>query len=171
MAQTVYDPPVSTYIPLQTITLGSAASSVTFASIPQTYRDLVLVVTVPTGHNSGSGVVINSDTDYSSNYSRVAMAGNGSSGSSFVNSGGGNPTANHDLGALRPNGQLIAQFMDYSATDKHKTILTRAGGAANDVWAVALRWADNSAVTTLVFSTDGGNLPAAMVLSLYGIAS
>ena len=34
----------NTYVALDTQTLGSAAASVTFSSIPQTYTDLVLVI-------------------------------------------------------------------------------------------------------------------------------
>jgi hypothetical protein len=35
--------PTPTYTPLATVTLGSSASSVTFSSIPGTYRDLILI--------------------------------------------------------------------------------------------------------------------------------
>jgi hypothetical protein len=35
--------PTSTYVALATTTLGATAASVTFSSIPATYRDLLLV--------------------------------------------------------------------------------------------------------------------------------
>lgn len=158
-----------TYEPIATQTLGSAAASVTFSSIPQTYTDLIFVVTTPSGHNTGSGLQLNSDTSYSTNYSRTVLTGNGTSASSFRNNGSSNPTANHDLGALRPNGNLIAQFMNYSNTTTNKTILSRANGAANDVTALVMLWQSTSAITSFVFTTDGGNLSTGATFSLYGV--
>lgn len=153
---------------LASITLQEATASVSFSGIPQNYRDLFLVVGVPLAHNSGSGVSFNGDTDYSNNYSRVFMYGSGTSAISGANSGSASPAANRDLGALRPNGTLIAQIMDYSATNKHKTIITRAGGAGNDTWALASRWTSNSAINSFQFLPDSGALSAGITLNLYG---
>ena len=160
-------------VALANLTLGSAQATVTFSSIPATYRDLRLVVTIPTGYSgAGSGVKFNTDTDYTNNYSRVVMGGNGTSAYSSSNSGAGNPAANHDLGALRADGNLIADFLDYSATDKHKTVLVRENGSGNEASAQATRWASTAAVTTLTFTTDGGtNLPSGSSWALYGIVS
>ena len=33
-----------TYIPLATTTLGSASNSITFNSVPATYRDLIVII-------------------------------------------------------------------------------------------------------------------------------
>ena len=161
----------STYTPIATQTLGSAAASVTFSSIPQTYTDLIFVVTTPSGHNTGSGIQLNSNTNYTDDYSRTVLTGNGTSASSFRNNGSSNPTANHDLGALRPNGNLIAQFMNYSNTTTFKTIISRANGAANDVTALVMLWKSTNAITSFVFTTDGGNLSAGMTFTLYGVKS
>lgn len=159
---------------LATTTLASSSATVVFSSISQSFRDLRLIITMPNGWSgSGSGVKFNSDTDYANNYSRVVMGGNGSSAYSFSNSGSGNPTANHDLGALRSDGNLIADFLDYSATDKHKTVLARENGAGSEAAAQATRWASTAAITSITITTDGSpaNLPAGMVLSLYGVSA
>lgn len=158
-------------VALATTTLGSSAT-VTFGSIPATYRDLRIVLTVGGTTSTGSGIKFNTDTDYANNYSRVVMTGNGSSASSFANSGGGNPAANHDAGALRTNGQLIIDILDYSATDKHKTYLARQDAAGNETTAVAGRWASTAAVTTILLTTDSGTaLSAGTTVSLFGIVS
>lgn len=160
-------------VPLASFTLASAQASVVFSGIPQTgFRDLRLVITIPNGYSgSGSGIKFNADTDYTNNYSRVVMGGNGTSAYSFSNSGPSNPTANHDLGALRADGNLIADIMDYSATDKHKTVIARQNGAANESAAQATRWASTAAITSITLSTDGSpaNLPAGSTLNLYGV--
>ena len=70
----------TTYEPIETQTLSSAAGSVTFTSIPQTYTDLVLVV----NGRKDSSVSVDAfycriNGDGSSNYSWTSVAGDGSS--------------------------------------------------------------------------------------------
>jgi hypothetical protein len=154
--------PTSTYIPLQTITLGSAASSVTFASIPQTYRDLVLVYN---GNSSGSraDTLINFNGDTTSgNYSAIEMQGNGSTPfSSTYLSAGTIDNVSKDI--------FTIQVMDYSATDKHKSSLVRSSNSGSLVRASAYRWADNSAVTSLTFKTQARDFTSGSTFSLYAI--
>ena len=69
------------YTALATTTLGSSASSVTFGSIPQGYRDLMLVISgTVTSSNITLAIRFNGDTG--SNYFSVNMRGNGSAASS-----------------------------------------------------------------------------------------
>jgi len=158
-------------VALANTTVGSSAT-VTFGSIPATYRDLRIIIRVGGTTSTGSGITFNSDTNYSGNYSRVVMTGNGSSASSFANSGAGNPAANHDAGALRTDGQLIIDILDYSATDKHKTLIARQDAAGNEATALALRWGSTSAVTSIMLATDSGSgLSSATTVALYGIVS
>jgi hypothetical protein len=162
--------PTPTYTPLATVTLGSAAASVTFSSIPATYRDLVLVQRVlqnTTGVRQG---IIRPNND-SFNASLVFMDGSGSATASgtgsilttfFMASG---PAANTPITA-------ITQIMDYSATDKHKTILNRSGSSFDPVSAYASRWASTSAITSLVYlPNQGGNFSAGSTFDLYGIVA
>jgi len=54
---------MSTYTPIASQTLGSAASSVTFSSIPQGYTDLVLVInSVAASSTNNMDMSFNSDT-------------------------------------------------------------------------------------------------------------
>jgi len=152
------------YTALATTTLGSAASTVTFGSIPQGYRDLMLVIA---GRSASSGNVVemyfNGDTG--ANYSHVRMGGNGSNPFSTSKSDARvfNMTTNE--------GVSIIQIMDYSATDKHKTSISTSSIAQDFVLAYAQRWASTSAVTSieLIFQT-AINFAAGTTLSLYGIA-
>lgn len=158
-------------VALANTTVGTSAT-VTFGSIPATYRDLRIIIRVGGTTSTGSGITFNSDTNYSANYSRVVMTGNGTSASSFTNSGAGNPAANHDAGALRTDGQLIIDILDYSATDKHKTFLSRQDAAGNETTALAGRWASTSAITSIMLANDsGGGLSSGTTISLYGIVS
>jgi len=61
--------------------------------------------------------------------------------------------------------------MDYSATDKHKTILNRVNAASSIVEAVAARWANAAAVTSVAVQTQTGTFSSGMTLALYGVAA
>jgi hypothetical protein len=163
--------PTPTYIPLQTITLGSAASSVTFASIPQTYRDLVLVMNWQnSGTSSATRIQLNGDSG--SNYNGVWMNGTGSTANSYTRS---NQTSSRAAGAsVGPantfTNVMTINMMDYSATDKQKTYLVRFGSATTETQATASRWANTSAVTSIrVFDIVGQTFRVGSTLSLYGI--
>jgi hypothetical protein len=153
--------PTPTYRPLASFTLASAVASVTFGSIPSTYKDLIIVVTSASA--TTIRMIINGDTG--ANYPLVTLRGS-SSGVSSTSS-----TAN-SVGLTDDVGIGTSQIFDYSATDKHKTILRRRNTIAGDATdAAAYRWASTAAITTLKFDLASGNLPIGTNCSLYGIVS
>jgi len=157
------------YISLANITLSSAQSSVTFGSIPTSVngvalRDLIVVVN---GTGTGTmtfGVQFNGDT--ANNYTYVEMNGNSagaeSSASSLSQALIGRFTTN--------NGAAIGQIMDYSATDKHKTVLARGGQAGDLVRASASRWANNNAINAVRVVPLSNQFATGTTFALYGIA-
>ena len=62
----------STYTPLATSTLGSAAASVTFSSISGSYTDLVLVISCAQSA-AGGGLRFQFNSDTGGNYSTVEI--------------------------------------------------------------------------------------------------
>jgi hypothetical protein len=70
--------PTPTYTPLATVTLASTASSVTFSSIPATYRDLVVVHNNFGTVNNDANSNFRFNGDSGSNYSRVYAFWSGS---------------------------------------------------------------------------------------------
>jgi len=158
---------VSAYIPLATVTLGTAASSVTFSSIPATYRDLV-VVWGGLLTSGGQEVYLRYNGDSGSSYSYVEMTGTGSAATSSSSL-----SFTYAYGGViyTTMANSIIQVMDYSATDKHKTGLTRSNNSANNVVAFAHRWANTAAITSLQLSLAGSSFAAGFTASLYGIAS
>jgi translation elongation factor P/translation initiation factor 5A len=161
--------PTSTYDLIASNVLGSSASSVTFSSIPATYRDLVLVMDIKTTTTGRPEMQINSDT--SSNYSKVIMTGDGTSATSTSGTSLTNIDFDTVTGASTENQLRIWQFMDYSATDKHKTILNRSNRAGARVNAGAARWASTSAITTILLTCSTGNFDTGSTFYLYGIVS
>lgn len=158
--------PTPTYTPLATITLGANASSVTFSSIPATYRDLIVIYTTPSNISSSGfpGIRLNNDTG--SNYDFVLMQ----TSADIVQSTSGTLTR-MGLGATDTRA-AVCQILDYSATDKFKPSLLRYGTADNTtVQARATTWKNTSAVTSLVFMTTAGQYQSGTTFSLYGIAA
>jgi hypothetical protein len=161
--------PTPTYTPLATVTLGSAAASVTFSSIPATYRDLVVVLDGSLA--SGSSLYYTLNNDSGSNYSMVIAQAFSPTGTAFTDTVMVPWSPNN----LTANGRflLTSQFMDYSATDKHKTALHRLNGVSGGNLFVAMsaaRWANTAAVTSLRVQANV-NINAGSTFNLYGIVS
>jgi hypothetical protein len=162
--------PTPTYTPLATVTLGTAAASVTFSSIPATYRDLILVIQATTSSDALPWLRFNSDTG--TNYGYVQMTG-----SPTVSSSANTFDRSYLLdGSVKANNPFFAQgsVMDFSATDKHKTMLVRSGMllSATDqsaVYASAHRWANTAAITTVLVSLTAGNYNSGSTFNLYGV--
>ena len=157
--------PTPTYTPLATVTLGSSASSVSFSSIPATYRDLIFVIE-GTNSNSGVDIGVRLNSDTGGNYTYVSMWGTGSlaqSGSGTVN------LMNFHYQANTNRFNAILQIMDYSATDKHKTGLSRGNNSSSQTFANAMRWANTAAVTSLTCLPSAGTLSTGTTFNLYGV--
>lgn len=159
---------VSAYVALANVTLGATAGSVTFSSISQAYRDLVLVINAPM---SSSGVFgyLRFNGDSGNNYSAVRMFGSGSSTGSDTGLIGAS-AINFSEFYVEQNINTV-NIMDYSATDKHKTVLSRGNAPANYVFGIAGRWANTAAITSLTVSTSSSTWAAGGTFALYGIAS
>lgn len=154
----------NTYTPLANITLTSTDAEIVFSSIPATYRDLVLVVAGTSDSNTGLYLRFNGDTG--TNYTTVGMYGNGTSAISFSQS----LSFTNANFISNTQGVNTVQVMDYSATDKHKTILARASYANNQAQAAAARWANNSAITSITLFMDAGrSFQIGTSFALYGV--
>tara|TARA_R110000824_G_scaffold260067_5_gene448720 strand:+ start:215 stop:703 length:489 start_codon:yes stop_codon:yes gene_type:complete len=154
-----------TYTLIDSTTLASSASSVTFSSIDQSYGDLVLAIEVSSGSSTA----------------RPALRFNGDTGNNYFAVVAVNNTSNtsHTISYLRletdysiQNGTLLGscQIMDYSATNKHKSVLIRNDSPSRGVAGmIAGRWANNSAISSIELLSYGGDFLAGGTVYLYGI--
>ena len=154
----------STYTPIATTTLGSAAASYTFSSIPSTYTDLVLIIN-PNSTVDNMNFRFNGDTG--TNYSNTWLFGDGSSASSTR---GTNRTT---IAGTVSSGLEIVRFqiMNYSNTTTYKSTLNRPDDAANYVGANVGLWRSTAAINSVTILAGSGNIPAGAMLTLYGIAA
>jgi len=162
-----------TYVALANLTLSSSAASVTFSSISQAYRDLVLVMTPKgSGFAAGPWLSFNGST---LTYSWVYAEGSGSATASGTDSGSSGIRINPEnyISAANDNQVFTVQIMDYSATDKHKTVLGRYGTANAGVGMSAGRWSSTAAITSLKLdsSPTGSTMAAGSTFALYGIVA
>jgi len=165
---------MTSYIPIASQTLTSAASSVTFSSIPttldgKTLRDLVLVCEFTTDSATNAELRLRVNGDTSSIYSSVSMAGDGSTAQSTSTT-----TNVFRLGRFvvfnnTYRGFSTCSFLDYAQTDKHKSWLVRTDAAANGTEALAGRYGSTSAITSMNIFPTAGNLAIGSTFSLYGI--
>mgnify|MGYP006279408047 CR=1 FL=1 len=164
---------MSTYTPIASVTLAADVASINISGIPQTYTDLVVVVT---GYQTGGadnslGLWFNGDTG--SNYSWTRILGSGSS----AISGRGTNTVEMDLGMIggygtRAISNSIFHIMNYSNTTTYKTALGRGNMADGYLGAAVGLWRNTSAVTSINIGTSGGNnMKSGATVNLYGIAS
>jgi hypothetical protein len=164
--------PTPTYTALANTTLVSASSTVTFGSIAQGYRDLILIINGSFASAASYTFRFNGDTG--SNYSMVyAQAVHGGAiTSSTITSTSLVVWAANNLVA-NTNFTNITQVMDYSATDKHKAVLNRNGGKQSDSDFVNMssgRWGSTSAITSMTI-LGSANFNIGTTFSLYGIAA
>lgn len=156
--------------------LGSAQASVTFSSIPGTYRDLRLVVVTDLASTANIQPRVNGDSG--NNYTNVGMGFNWQPalyGASNFSINAFSDTRGYPVGGYAGGNMQIWEFLDYSATDKHKTVLMKAQGqptsAANGGMDVTVqRWASTSAITSIVLSLTTGSFSTGGTFYLYGIA-
>jgi hypothetical protein len=159
-------PAGNTYEAIATQTLGSAAATVTFSSIPGTYTDLVIVVNgiLSSGDNS-LGMRVNGDTG--SNYSSTALYGNGASAASLRQTS----DTRMYLGRATSvdNSTSLIYVQNYSNTTTNKTVLSR-GNSTQIVMATSNLWRSTAAITSITLSDyASNNFLTGTTFSLYGI--
>ena len=165
----------ATYEPIATTTLGSAASSITFSSIPSTYTDLRVIITF-TSTTGGYVLGMRFNSDTASNYSVTQLYGTGSSALSASTTG----DTRIRLGDWNNLGSstTIPAFVDVSVFSytgsTYKTVLAQSSedrnGSGTVTSGVGL-WRSTSAINTinLYVSGTGNTLKTGTTATLYGI--
>jgi len=166
---------------IQTVTVGSGGtSSITFSSIPSTYTHLQIRgiggVTGGTTGNTDMAIFFNGTTSNNSSFSQHRLYGNGSSASSDYYSGyivSGRFSFNSDANS-GIFGATVIDILDYTNTNKYKTVRTLTGVDSNGAGAVWLNsglWQSTSAITSITLDDGfgGSNWHQYSTFALYGI--
>lgn len=166
-----------TYTLIASNTLGSAASSVTFSSIPGTYTDLVLVIT-GIGATSTTFPWMRFNSLSTNIYSDTYLYGSGSA------AGSGRRTAQSrgyvaeyvELGTTQVTNTIV-HIMDYSNSTTNKTYLARNNNPSTGTYvgteAVVGMVQLTSAITSITVGTASVgtdyNFASGSTFKLYGI--
>jgi len=178
MASQNYPRVTNSYESIATVTVGSGGTStVTFSSIPSTYKHLQLRAHA---HFDGTAnqyanmqMQFNSDTG--SNYVYHRLYGNGSSASSDASSS----TTKINTPWIPDNtysynyGAQIIDFLDYSSTVKNKTVRTIGGFDGNGSGLLGLfsgAWLNNTtAINSISIFIPSNTISETSKFALYGI--
>lgn len=161
----------STYTPIATTTLGSAAASYTFSSISGSYTDLVLIATSASSVGTGYGLRMRFNSDSSSNYSWTHLLGTGSAAQSNRGSSDSSILIGYSPAAIGGN-VSTANIQNYSNATTYKTCISRGSEADYRVGAIVGLWRSTSAITSITLFDEGaGNLLTGSTFTLYGIAA
>ena len=169
----------NSYESIATVTVGTAVSSISFASIPSTYKHLQIRFI---GRDSRTGasedtllMQLNSDTTASNYYSHRLYGDGASAGADAFSTLAGNL-----MGTAPDNGKTASTFaghiidiLDYANTNKYKTSRNLGGYDANGSGFLFLSsglWKNTNAVTDITLKLfSAANFVQYSQAALYGI--
>lgn len=158
------------YESIATATGTGSSGTITFSSIPSTYRHLQLRIN--SKNTTGDNLELQFNSDTGANYVRHFLRGNGSSVTAFAQ------TAQNQIefmgsGSGTPNpAVLIIDIQDYTSTTQNKTVRNFSGQDENGSGTLVLSsglWLNTNAVTSITFKVSSGNFTTDSNFSLYGI--
>ena len=156
----------ATYEPIASQTLVSAASSVTFSSIPGTYTDLVLVLSgTTTANDKAIRCQLNADTG--SNYSHTNVLGYSGGVLSQRNSSAAFWNIGNNF--VTSQSTLVAHFMSYANTNVYKTTLSAEAAGTSVATRIVGLWRSTAAITSIKVYPISGSFAAGTTASLFGI--
>lgn len=165
--------PTPTMTLIQETVLSSPASSVTFTSIPQTYKDLVLELSNCNHSYAGSGAVydqfaqFNSDT--ANNYSNTKIYGESTYAISTRNSNNASIAGTYPM-ASSGIGVSVMHVMSYASTSVYKTTLLRDSVSPSAVTANVGLWRSTAAINSIRIGPSGSyTMSAGTTVRLYGL--
>lgn len=179
-AKSVFAPPNS-YESIATAVGTGSSGTVTFSSIPQTYKHLQIRIIgrLSAAYDFFSDARIYFNGVGGTSYTYHVLRGTGSAAEAAQAAGTANSyilrSVSGALVAANVMGVGIVDIHDYTSTTRNKTIRAFSGGDSNSavnndgVGLSSGLFIDTNAVTSVSLQTDGGNWTNQSVFSLYGI--
>lgn len=152
---------------------GSGVQTVTFSSIPQTYKHLQLRAIFKSSDTFSNDVWFNNDTGANYDYNNLRGSGTAASAGRNASSSQAGMILTNGTGSYYGVG--IIDFIDYSLTNKFKTVRTLSGLNTNGAVTEEIRltsslWENTSAISSIKISNNGAvNWDSGTSFALYGI--
>jgi hypothetical protein len=174
--------PSGDYQSIATTTVGAGGSAtITFSSIPSTYTHLQIrgITRLGSSTTGTNDIFIRFNSDTAANYSRHALYGTGATAAS---NGSASTTSAYATRATSPRagstanafGVFIIDILDYTNTNKNKTVRGLGGADTNDANGIISiasgNWRSTSAITQIDITDElGYNFVQYSSFALYGI--
>lgn len=175
----------SDYELIERVTLSTSTASISFSSIPQTYRHLqirgIARTTGTGGYRNGISMRVNGDSGSNYSFHRLWGYGSGIAGASATSQNTLLQVAfaTDDSGLANSFGVSVIDILDYANTNKNKVVRSLTGydnnttggsGEQGGVVFLSNAWYSTSAVTSLSIYPDNlVNLKQYSSFALYGI--
>ena len=148
-----------TFTALATVRLVTNVNNITFSSIPNTYKSLVLYWDGP-GGSGWFNTELNGDTT-ASNYDYVALD---AAGTNFI---GGSGNTNRIAYNVDNSGSICLRFNNYSSSTQYKHTLSTYSAQGQFVGNLASIWKNTNAITSITLT--GPILRTDSKFSLFGV--
>ena len=163
--------PAGAYESIGAVTVPSGGvASITFSSIPETYAHLQLRCVL---NNSNISVSMQFNGDTANNYSDHILYGDGTNALAIGVANKPSITfTQYSNASSNIFHASIIDILDYSNTNKYKTVRSLNGSDTNGAGFVVFSsgsWRSNSAITSITFSVAGGAWTQYSQIALYGI--
>jgi hypothetical protein len=171
----------SSYESIATATGTGSSGTITFSSIPSTYKHLQIraLMRNTTASTSASSLRVRFNSDTGSNYAHHTLSGDGSAAAAtgtspqgYINVANCNPC---DSVASNIMGVSIIDVIDYASSTKNKVSRALSGADSNAVdttFKIVLSsglWVNTAAITTIDLVSATGSWTTATTFALYGI--
>jgi hypothetical protein len=169
------------YESIATVTASGGQTSLTFSSIPSTYKHLEIrgIARDTLTIDGGVGVKMQFNGDTGSNYVRHSVRGDGGNAVVGANTGFDNMAfvggSIGDSSTSNAFGASIITLADYTSTTRNKTVRGISGSEANTSSAnfyIVLNsglWLNTAAITSITLIAGQASYAAGSTFALYGI--
>ena len=166
----------NTYIPIATVTVGSGgAASMDFTSIPNTYTDLLILVSARSALVDATGTLAFTLNGSTSGYTNRNLYGDGSSAGSYSNNTTNKAWAGIISGAnatASTFGSALIYIPNYAGSN-NKSFSSDVVMENNATLSYAVinagLWSNSAAITSIGLNGNGYNLAQYSTATLYGI--
>jgi hypothetical protein len=170
-----YDPGATWLI--QRIAGTGSSGTVTFSSIPSTYKHLQLRI-MSRSSSTGRNIQIRFNSDTGANYAQHNLRGNGATAAAT----GTASTTEIEAGWIATSADLtnvmgasIIDVHDYASTTKNKTLRSISGVNNNNtstnerIYLYSGLWMNTAAINSISIVSNSGNWTTASTFALYGM--
>jgi len=166
----------SSYESIASATGTGSSGTITFSSIPATYKHLQIRCTSQLSSTSRYAIFRPNNDSSTANYTFHSTYGDGATVTSdgYITGMDGAYSVNGTSSADNASnvGVGVVDIIDYASTTKYKTFRSLTGydtNAAGIIFLISSLWKSTSAISSLTIVAQGGNFTTGTTFALYGI--